>query len=280
MLDEIEKQSKAILGWRSWKVDDSNTLNPLNSQYFSWKPGVNEAFCSLKNRGGRLHGHSSPDESCECGLYAYHHPNPNWNAEHRDPFIFGLVVGKGKTEIHEAGFRSAEMQIVVLVWTGFQNESVLHEVGEKYDVDLYSMNEALQVRKDLIDSGKAISFDSIDNDFTYIMPRRTYNRSGKLHSFKDKPSVVDFMGNKFWHRKGLLHREDDKPAAVYLNRIGYLHGISNQTSYRPAYVVPDCHKVWYQKGFVHRDNGLPAIIRANGAQEWWRKGKKYRSTSR
>jgi hypothetical protein len=43
---------------------------------------------------------------------------------------------------------------------------------------------------------------------------RTY-LNGRLHSFNDRPALIDDFGNIFWYRFGLLHRGNNLPAIIW-----------------------------------------------------------------
>lgn len=73
-------------------------------------------------------------------------------------------------------------------------------------------------------------------------------KNNLLHSFDDKPSLVDKYTQE-WHKEGVLHRDGDLPANIYIieaNGFNY-----NEISY----------KKYYKEGVLHRDGDLPAYIK-------------------
>ena len=77
---------------------------------------------------------------------------------------------------------------------------------------------------------------------------RTY-KNGVLHSYEDKPAVIDVYF-KNWCKNGKLHREGDFPAII----------------------DGENYKVWYKNGYVYREANLPAFI--NGNLMWYINGEK------
>lgn len=104
-----------IIGFRCWIVQDDGFLYSLGYNY-SWETSVEKAKCLANNN------HTPPAQGCECGLYAFYDLKNVFetmfyrNLVHHktDNFLIGLVAGKGKTALHEKGFRSEEMSIVAL----------------------------------------------------------------------------------------------------------------------------------------------------------------------
>ena len=41
--------------------------------------------------------------------------------------------------------------------------------------------------------------------------------NGVLHSFDDKPAVIEADGTQIWYKNGNLHRDNDLPAVIYKN---------------------------------------------------------------
>lgn len=69
---------------------------------------------------------------------------------------------------------------------------------------------------------------------------------GRLHSFDDKPAIIDERGTKFWYKNGQVHRGNDLPALI---------------------TVGERLIEWHRHGNIHRD-GKPAVIYGY-TQEWW-----------
>ena len=72
----------------------------------------------------------------------------------------------------------------------------------------------------------------------------TFDDKGRLHSFNDKPAIVDSNGTKYWYKNGKIHRDKDLPAVVYSNG----------------------NKCWYKNGKLHRDKDLPATVYSDGTK--------------
>ena len=76
-------------------------------------------------------------------------------------------------------------------------------------------------------------------------------KNGVLHSYNDKPAVID-GDRREWYKNGKLHRESNLPA-----------------------VINGDYQEWYRNGELHRDGDLPAVISKN-RQEWYKNGESYR----
>jgi len=61
-------------------------------------------------------------------------------------------------------------------------------------------------------------------------------RNGLLHSYNDKPALVNGMRQE-WYKNGKKHREHDKPAIIDQNI-----------------------QEWFKNGMCHREGDLPAVI--------------------
>ena len=111
--------------------------------------------------------------------------------------------------------------------------------------------------------------------------------NGKLHSFKDRPSLVSPDGKeKSWHKNGVYHRDGGKPAFIKVSeyepsgakvktvtREWYVDGSLHRDMDKPAehvktkrfnkdglLISKESIKKWYKKGVSHRDGDKPAMI--------------------
>lgn len=87
----------------------------------------------------------------------------------------------------------------------------------------------------------------------------TYNASGQLHSFDDRPAIVyESSGAQYWYKNGKLHRDRDKPAVIDREGAQY----------------------WYKNGKFHREGDKPAIVYSDGKQLWFKNDKQYTPQSK
>ena len=99
--------------------------------------------------------------------------------------------------------------------------------------------------------------------------------NGELHSYNDKPALINSYGAQYWYKEGKLHREDG-PAIIRLNidQAWYMGDIKHREG-GPAIICPNGYQAWYKEGKLHRDalnNSsfvLPAVIHLDGHAEWW-----------
>ena len=49
----------------------------------------------------------------------------------------------------------------------------------------------------------------------------TYNKQGEVHSFNDKPAVIESNGAKWWCKNGRQHRDND--TLSFDGRLGWSH---------------------------------------------------------
>ena len=94
---------------------------------------------------------------------------------------------------------------------------------------------------------------------------------GELHSYDDKPAMIQKNGTKFWFKNGLRHRDTIDPDT----------GLT-----LPAIISPNGDQVWFKDNMITRDdtvivNGvimsLPSRIYANGIRIWIQKNKLHRT---
>jgi hypothetical protein len=100
--------------------------------------------------------------------------------------------------------------------------------------------------------------------------KETYNDKGKLHSFNDKPALIEHDGTMSWFKNGKYHR-DNGPAIIYANGTEwwFMNGELHRDNDEPAIIYADGAKWWYNNGKCHRDNDLPAYIDPDGTKEWF-----------
>lgn len=109
---------QAVLGFRTWAVDEDGWLLPFSLGAIAgpWRPGANRAVCHYaKWRGeGEREVHDAPHPRCMCGLYALADPR-DARLPRRDPQqILGAVAAWGDLEVHRSGFRAEWAAVVAL----------------------------------------------------------------------------------------------------------------------------------------------------------------------
>ena len=62
-----------VVGLRTFRVDESGLLLPLYSD-LAWYDGTNTATCAPPTGDAPRGTHPVADPDCECGFYAYGHP--------------------------------------------------------------------------------------------------------------------------------------------------------------------------------------------------------------
>jgi hypothetical protein len=100
---------------------------------------------------------------------------------------------------------------------------------------------------------------------------KTFDKGGKLHSYDDKPSSVEFDKYSFkilkWHSHGKLHRANGEPPMVLMSSNRYLtfneqelrhsyNGMPSTLNYGEGSWVA----TWEKEGKLHRNNNKPASI--------------------
>jgi len=160
--------ANAVLGYRCWKVDDAGKLRPLYLDDQPWEPGVNQAECLAKITSV---SHPAPDPDCDCGFNAYHKlktarlhllPDPRGNRPRAE--IIGAVAGRGNIEVHHAGWRAGEAQIIGLLDMGKKSRSRM--IADRYQVPLFPTGAELEkharrlaaaVPEDLLPPGETLT---------------------------------------------------------------------------------------------------------------------------
>lgn len=109
------KQTLPIIGFKAWEIDSKTLSLKSVGLRFPWNIRTMEAACQER---GKKDYHKSPEVECNCGLYAYHLLNSarilvhykNWSS--KGVFVYGAVIGWGKTIICDGGFRSEKQRIL------------------------------------------------------------------------------------------------------------------------------------------------------------------------
>jgi len=114
--------SQGVLGYRYWVLRAGYLSSVVQAQ--RWPTALLNGRCVVED------SHLPPETDCQCGIYAYFDEkrlkqsilgsfytwDHFWGADDYKPFkvVLGIVVGRGKTELYQDGFRSEEMQILAL----------------------------------------------------------------------------------------------------------------------------------------------------------------------
>jgi hypothetical protein len=101
--------------------------------------------------------------------------------------------------------------------------------------------------------------------------------NGVLHSFDDKPALIDVNGTQYWYRQGHGHRDGDLPAVINTKiQLWLKEGCIHRENDRPAIIQADGNQFWAKNGEIHRENDQPAIVQADGTRQWFKNGKLHR----
>jgi hypothetical protein len=106
-----------VVAFRSWRLAGGRLMSPFIP--CRWQGRVMRATCFDANRA-RTRGvgwldapHDSPDEACQCGIYAYHTPGPrSWFGEAY--WCEGVVSAWGRVVVHLDGFRAEHARVEAL----------------------------------------------------------------------------------------------------------------------------------------------------------------------
>lgn len=160
--DHLPTYSECVIGYRRWVVDDQDRLWPIAQDRRAWVPGVNTARCccgspsSLRFEWSVIDGrrvlepapeHAAPDQACECGLYSWRRPKPEWvtNPDLMDvPNVVGAVASWGRIQVHDEGFRAEHACVVVIAYgpeAGPDDRAVLDRVAGRYGVELVPLSD-------------------------------------------------------------------------------------------------------------------------------------------
>lgn len=121
--DDVGTYPSAFLGIRAWRV--SRTGEPLRAAFFdssAWVPGVTRAECEHCPRVPNPIWDDSGPAAHRCGLHAYHSIGHLLAEQKADisqlvtgDQVIGIVAGRGNLEVHGAGWRSEEAQVLGLL---------------------------------------------------------------------------------------------------------------------------------------------------------------------
>jgi hypothetical protein len=164
-VQEVPLFSECVLGYRAWTLDRDGQLWPLSSQRRPWAPGINVARCNCENPqslqfewswydGRRVlepaPAHAAPDARCDCGLYSWRRPLPQWQDDERfasGQRISGAVASWGHLQVHDSGFRAEHACVVTLAYpeqTTPDALTLLEQVADHYRVDLVPLADLEQ----------------------------------------------------------------------------------------------------------------------------------------
>lgn len=262
---KIPKQySKAILGWREWKITPDGDLFSLGFGRETWDRGENSAICANPYSD---HKEIAPATDCECGLYAYYHPillPQNGLSKPQENRVQGLVIARGKAEMYSTGFRSEKMTVLGLVNSG---NALVDQAIRKHGAPSFHSLSKLTNYVASIDSDDLINYVGLASSSSEGINKSVYRAcdpNGNLHSVDDRPAIIYEDGSKEWRHHGLLHREKDLPALTTTKgesqywRKGLLYRENNL----PARTIQEEHgrsSYWYNdKNELHRDGDMPA----------------------
>jgi len=136
----------AALGYRVLRADLEGRLHSLFSPYV-WKDGINVASCDQKlatytGGKGAPTVHEAPHSECVCGFYAYHDYQLALTRVTKSNclnLVVAAVAAKGQLEIHTAGWRAAEVQLLALSDVADR----YHQLQERYRIPLLETEQFL-----------------------------------------------------------------------------------------------------------------------------------------
>ncbi|HET6547930.1 MAG TPA: hypothetical protein VFG79_05725 [Solirubrobacter sp.] len=107
----------AVVAFRCWRLAGARLVSPFIP--CRWEGRVMHATCYDANRtltrgvGWLAAPHESPDEACQCGIYAYDTPGPrSWFGEAY--WCEGVVSAWGRVVVHHDGFRAQHARVEAL----------------------------------------------------------------------------------------------------------------------------------------------------------------------
>lgn len=92
--------------------------------------------------------------------------------------------------------------------------------------------------------------------------------NGKLHSFDDKPAIINIYGDKYWYENGLLHRDAND-----------LSSANSSLFALPAIIYNNGDEYYYRHGKLHSYNDIPAIS-TKKLLAWYKDGVKHRDKTK
>ena len=152
-----------VYGMRAWSVSGEHPDERLAGAYRDaapWPTGGAwlEASCPVAEE------HSAPAPQCDCGVHAWH-PRPQaarriLAARRQVP---GIVEASGAIEVHEDGFRAARARPYALLLLPGRNATLLHRLGEAYQVPVVEADGADAVLRWCKEHGLGLSATVVDD---------------------------------------------------------------------------------------------------------------------
>ena len=135
-----------VVAFRSWRLAGDQLVSPFIP--CRWDGRVMHAHCYDANRTltrgvGWLDGpHDSPDEACQCGIYAYHAPGPrSWFGEVY--WCEGIVSAWGRLVVHADGFRAEHARVEAVATPAGQGPERVRAAAQRLGVPVVA-HEALE----------------------------------------------------------------------------------------------------------------------------------------
>ena len=156
--EDVPTFTECVIGYREWRVDVDDQLCPISSAQLPWLPGANTASCDGRTPGLRFewiehHGervlvpaprHLAPHPQCECGLYSWRRPLPDWYQRPRCSLVLGAVASWGRLQVHHDGFRAERACVVTLAYHPDTRRNALEALGRiatHYRADLVPLDD-------------------------------------------------------------------------------------------------------------------------------------------
>lgn len=250
--------NQTILGTRIWSVETTKGKGYLLPPYYPekgpWTQNPYSAFIEPRaDNDSGLYANNFSEESIVHKLYA----TRSWNLPTRE-YVFGLVVGSGKTFIHTSGFRSQHMQIVALFTPKGLNLN-LNERVYKNCLIFDNQKEFLKFTSYFVNKHQGSFYDlSVSDSFVKDFQqwkqktlREIHRRSTSVWANGMSPTKY---GMRVCRKNGLIHRQKG-----------------------PAVIRKDGRKEWWRNRKKHRANKLPAVLYEQEnrleLREYWEDGK-------
>jgi hypothetical protein len=133
-----------VAAFRSWRLAGGALMSPFIP--CRWEGRVMHATCFDANRvltrgvGWLAEPHPSPDERCQCGIYAYHTPGPrSWFGEAY--WCEGVVSAWGRLVVHADGFRAEHARVEALAVPDGQAPAQVHRAAAALGVPVVDHDE-------------------------------------------------------------------------------------------------------------------------------------------
>lgn len=262
----LEQYSAGLLGVREWHLTPGADLCSIGLGATKWTPGENIAICKSEERPHITL--NAPVTDCECGLYAYYQLNEmllRKNISYNKASVLGIVIGRGKVELHENGFRSERMSVIGLIRNG---NALVDQAIEKYNALAFNNLNDLNIYIAKLNKNHNLTTHNYQNteDNYGSGYKTTLNSFGEPHSFNDEPAVIhEESGLKEWRQNGLLHREGDRPALTISNweqywQNGFIYREGGKPAGITSFTGGKYHSYYNKQNQEHRDGGKPALI--------------------